>query len=439
MDQKIKYGLDSYLDPGQTFAYSMQHLILLIANSAIVPIILARAYGLEGTQISEMLLRTFVVCGIMSILQARFGHRYPIIDGPSGMWLTVGLSLANLATAMHGDLALLRTHIMFGMIISGFLVVAFGLSGCMKYISWLFTPLVSGVFLILMPIQISKSLLGGMFGTVYGGTEIDTKSFVAFWVTLIALLLVNIFGTSFLKSIAILVGIAIGWVFAVIIGIGDFGDMSNMTSFIVLPQVFAWGPPVFDPGILITCIIGSFLLFVNVIASLFGMAYALEEDFSNKQLNRGTAFVGLSAILTGIFPTIGFVPFTTSIGIVRMTSVATRKPFYIGSVILIVLGILGPVGLFFAAIPPSVGYGAMTVLFAVIMKQGVDYLKKAEITERRGLVLGISLLMGTGIMMQPFSLFENLPAFLIPFVSNGLLVGMILSIILEQVMKEKTV
>jgi xanthine/uracil permease len=384
-----------------------------------------------------MLLRTFVVYGIMSILQACFGHRYPIIDGPSGMWLTVGLSLANVVSAMHGDLSLFRTHIVFGMLISGAIVIVFGLSGCMKYITWLFTPLVSGVFLILMPIQLSRSFVGGMFGIVYGGSEIDTKSFIAFWITVIVLILVNVFGSPFLKSIAILIGIAIGWVFAVIIGIGDFGDMSNMTSFIVLPQVFAWGAPVFDPGILITCVIGSFLLFVNVIASLFGMADALEEDFSNKQLNRGTMFVGVSAVMTGIFPTIGFVPFTTSIGIVRMTSVATRKPFYIGSAVLIILGILGPVGLFFAAIPPSVGYGAMTVLFAVIVKQGVDFLKKAELTERKGLVLGISLLTGTGIMMQPFPLFENLPAFIIPFASNGLLVGMILAIILDQVMKEK--
>ena len=438
MDQKIKYGLDSYLDPGKTFAYSLQHLILLIANSAIIPIVLAIAYGLEGNEISEMLLRTFFVCGIMSILQTRFGHRYPIIDGPSGMWLTVGLSLANVVSVMHGDLSLFRTHMVFGMLISGLIVIVFGLSGCMKYITWLFTPLVSGVFLIMMPIQLSKSFIGGMFGIVYGGSAIDTKSFAAFWITVVVLILVNVFGTSFLKSIAVLIGIAAGWVFAVIIGIGDFGDMSNMTSFIVLPQVFAWGTPVLDPGILITCIIGSFLLFVNVIASLFGMAYLLEEEFDDKRLNRSTMFVGVSAVMTGVFPTIGFVPFTTSIGIVRMTSVATRKPFYIGSLAMIILGILGPVGMFFAAIPPSVGYGAMIVLFAVIMKQGIDYLKLANITERKGLVLGISILTGTGIMMQPFSLFESLPAILIPFVSNGLLVGMILSIVLDQVMKEKS-
>jgi xanthine/uracil permease len=167
------------------------------------------------------------------------------------------------------------------------------------------------------------------------------------------------------------------------------------------------------------------------------MADVIGEEFSERQLNRGTVFVGVSTIAVGSFATIGFVPFATSMGIVRMTGVATRKPFYIGSVMMIILGILGPVGMFFAAIPPAVGYGSLTVLFGVIVKQGVDYLKKAELTERKGFALGIAMLVGTGIMMQPFSLFESLPSVIVPFVSNGLLVGVILSIILEQVLKEK--
>ena len=42
MEQKIRYGLDARLDPGKTFAYSLQHLILLVANAAIMPLIIAR-------------------------------------------------------------------------------------------------------------------------------------------------------------------------------------------------------------------------------------------------------------------------------------------------------------------------------------------------------------------------------------------------------------
>jgi len=278
-----------------------------------------------------------------------------------------------------------------------------------------------------------------MLGTVYGETEIDMRSFTAFWVTVAVMIIINIFATPFIKSIAILIGIAVGWIFAVVIGIGmeQFEGSGAQGAFIALPELFAWGTPTFDPGILLTCIIGSFLLFANFFASTIGMADLLKEEFTVKQINRGTIFFGVSTIATGAFCTIGFIPFTTSIGIVRMTSVATRKPFYLGSAAMIVLGVIGPVGLFFAAIPPAVGYGALSVLFAIIIKQGTDIIRKAGLTERSGLAFGIALLTGTGIMMQPFALFTSLPTIIEPFVSNGLLVGVILSIILEQVLKER--
>jgi xanthine/uracil permease len=417
--------------------YGVQHMILFIANAAIMPVIIAKGLGLEHAEISDMLLRTFFLCGVLSIIQMRLGHRYPIIDGPSGLWLTVWISLAAITSSTGGDLAHLRASLELGMLISGAIIIVLGLSGKMKYISRLFSPLVNGIFLVLMPIQLSMSFVAGMFGTIYGGQVIAPKDFAAFWITVAAMILINIKGTAFLKSIAILIGVAVGWIFATGVGISDFSDMGSQQSFIILPQPFAWGAPEFDAGILLTCIIGSFLLFANVIASFLGTADVIGEEFTEKQLNRGTMCFGAASILTGVFATIGFVPFATSMGIIRMTGVATRKPFYLGSAAMIVLGVIGPVGLFFAAIPPSVGYGALLVLFAVIIKQGLDNFKKANITETMGFAVGISMLAGTGIMMQPLEVFEKLPDVIVPFVSNGLLVGVILAIILEQALRGK--
>ena len=55
----IKYGLEAKLDTKQNMAYGLQHMILFIANCAIMPVILAKGLGLDSVQISEMLLRTF--------------------------------------------------------------------------------------------------------------------------------------------------------------------------------------------------------------------------------------------------------------------------------------------------------------------------------------------------------------------------------------------
>ncbi|GMO50055.1 MAG: purine/pyrimidine permease [Treponemataceae bacterium] len=432
----IRYGLDSVLDNKKTAAYGLQHLVMFIANSVVISVIAANGIGLGKAETSGMLLRTFFLCGVLSVVQTRLGHRYPIIDGPSGLWLSVLINLTTAAASAAGDIAALRSQIEFGMAVAGVIVAALGISGAMKHIARLFTPLVNGVFLVLMPVQLSKSIVQGMFGTVYGGSRIDPKEFAAFWLTVAVMIAVNIFGSAFLKSIAILIAIAAGWVFAACAGIADFGIMSG-GSFFMPPRPFAWGVPSFNPGIIITCVFATFLLFSNFISSCYGMADVIGESFSEKQLNRGTMCFGLSTAVTGLFATVGFVPFGSSMGVIRMTGVAARKPFYLGSIAMVALGLIAPVGLFFASIPPSVGYGALFVLFAIIMKQGIDNFKKAALTERTGLAAGLAMLTATGIMMQPPAVFDSLPDAAAPFVSNGLLVGVILAVVLEQALKER--
>jgi xanthine/uracil permease len=433
----LKYGLDAPIERNKTLAYGFQHIVLFIANSAIMPVIVAKTLGLERAEISDMLLRTLFLCGVLSIVQTRFGHRYPIIDGPGGLWITVLINLGAVTSSLGGDFVALRTNIEFGMLIAGVFIFLLGVSGKMRYIAALFSPMVNGVFLVLMPIQISKSLVSGMLGNIAGGAEISGRDFLAFWVTALVTLVINIKGTGFLRSVAILIGAAVGWAVAALIGIADFGGMEDMGHVFQLPRAFAWGTPTADAGIIVTCILGSFLLFANVIASMVGMADVIEEDLTEKQLNRGTMCYGLSSFMTGVFPTVGFTVFATSMGIVRLTGVATRKPFYFGSAVMILLGLFAPIGLFFAAIPSSVGYGVMMVLFAVIVKQGVDCFQKAHITERKGFALGVSILAGTGVMMQPFAVFHNLPNVVMSFASNGLLVGVILAIALEQILKDR--
>ncbi|MDR1029122.1 MAG: purine/pyrimidine permease [Clostridiales Family XIII bacterium] len=434
----VKYGLDAPIETSKTVVYGVQHMILFVANSAIMPVIVAKSLGLEYTEISDMLLRTLFLCGVLSIIQTRFGHRYPIIDGPGGLWITVLINLGAITSSLGGDFVALRTSLELGMLISGVFLFLLGISGKMKYVAALFSPMVNGVFLVLMPIQLSKSFVLGMLGNIDGGTGVSGKDFIAFWITALVMLVINIKGKGFLRSIAILIGVAVGWVVAAMIGIADFSEMGKPDHIFQLPQPFAWGTPTVDAGIILTCVIGSFLLFANVIASFVGMADVLGEELTEKQLNRGTMCYGLSSFMTGVFPTVGFTVFAISMGIVRLTGVATRKPFYLGSVVMIVLGLFAPIGLFFATIPSSVGYGAMMVLFAVIVKQGVDCFQKANITERKGFALGVSMLAGTGIMMQPFAVFQNLPNVIVPFASNGLLVGVILAIVLEQILKDRT-
>ena len=106
------YGLEDKVPAGQCTIYGIQYLVYFLAGSAIMPVIIGAYLGLEQAEIAQMLQRTFLLSGGISILQAVLGHRFPIIDGPAGLWMGLLIILAGSATAFGKDLAVLRIFLM---------------------------------------------------------------------------------------------------------------------------------------------------------------------------------------------------------------------------------------------------------------------------------------------------------------------------------------
>ncbi len=132
----------------------MQWFIFLLANSIALPIVVGGLFHLTTEEIFYLMQRTFFVVGISSFLQGWVGHRLPIADGPAGSWVGVFTVLAY-ATAgqdqLHSTLQILE----LGMIISGVILIGLGVTGFIGRILFLFTPLVTGTFLLLLCLQLS--------------------------------------------------------------------------------------------------------------------------------------------------------------------------------------------------------------------------------------------------------------------------------------------
>ncbi|AZV42628.1 xanthine permease [Peribacillus asahii] len=60
---------------------------------------------------------------------------------------------------------------------------------------------------------------------------------------------------------------------------------------------------------------------------------------------------------------------------------------------------------------------------------------KEELDQRRLTILGITLIISIGLMFLPTGIFQDLPSILQYICSNGLLVGTIIVILLEQLWK----
>jgi len=433
---KLKYQLDDDIPHHENVVYAAQHVIFFVASAVVMPVVVGYALGLSQSEVAMMLQRTFVLCGVVSILQTSLGHRYPIIDGPAGLWAGLLILMAGTLASFGKTAAVLRTDLETGMMVAGAFIILLVISGLMSKMIKLFTPLINGVLIILMVLQISPSIVKGMMGVTAASPSADWKSVVVFFFTMFLILMLNMFAGSFVKSIATFIGVLAGWLLAFLLGLTKSVNlMSN--GFITLPKMLAWGKPTADAGIIVTCCLAAFALLSMTFASLNGMSAVIGDEVDEKRLNRSIGIHGLTTLLAGLFPTVAFMPYVSSTGIVKMTGVATRKPFYWACGFMIIVGMIAPFGAFFSTIPTPVGYAALIMIYALIMGQGFLEFQKVTFTNRENFIAGISMLIGVGVMFLPSSAFSGMPQVASYILSNGLIDGIAIAFLMEHVILRK--
>ena len=100
MEEELKYHLDDDVPAGENLMYGFQQLVLFVASAVVMPVVVGYALGLSQSEVAAMLQRTFVLCGVMTVLQVRFGHRFPIQDGPAGLWSGLFLLMVSAAPSL---------------------------------------------------------------------------------------------------------------------------------------------------------------------------------------------------------------------------------------------------------------------------------------------------------------------------------------------------
>lgn len=432
----MKYGLYDEIPPKENFVYALQQIVLFLANCVILPVTVGYALGFEQNQIAVILQSTFVLCGIMTLLQLKWGHRFSIQDGPAGLWAGLILAMAISMPTLGKSLDVLRTDLETGVIIGGLVVIILGASGLIVHVSKLFTPVINGLVTIFMVLQVSFSVVKGMIGVDTQTYQIEPSTFIVSMITLIVILMLYYYGRGFIQSIAIFIGMGVGWAITAVLGKTTSADY-DATSIISLPKFMAWGKPTFDLGITVTCVIGALMLLSMSFAALTGMSELVGEEISDKKLRSAVSLHGLSTVMTGSFGTIGFMTYISSIGVVQMTGVASTKPLKLASWAMIAMGLIGPVGMFLSTIPASVGNCGQTMIFALCIGQGLKEFRKVEFTGREDLIVGLSMVIGTGIMFMPAEVFLKMPPVASCILSNGLIVGMLIAFLLEHVVLRK--
>ncbi|WP_066635025.1 uracil-xanthine permease family protein [Desulfolucanica intricata] len=428
---KLLYGLREAPPLNRTLVYSIQWLAFTLANSAVVPLVVGNALGLDQAGIASLAQRTFFFSALASLLQVYFGHRLPIMEGPAGMWWGIFITLSVMAPGLGKSLAVLRTDLEMGLIIAGAVLFVVGSSRLIGSALRLFTPAVTGSVLILLGLQLSGTFVKGMLGIGLEGPGISLKATFVSIIVVAVVFLVTLKTGGFIRSIAILIGVTVGWILAALLGIAGDVQWADGAAFFALPQLFAWGKPTFDLGIVITSVFTGLLVLSNLVASILAMDRTIDEEVNRRDYDRGVAFTGVADIMAGVGSTVGFVPYSAAAGLVGLTRVASRVPFVVFTVAMMILGLIPSVGAFLSSIPAPVGYSVLLASFCQMIGFGLKDYSRLEFDTRNSFVIGLPILVGTGIMFLPPEVFEELPSVLRYILGNGFITGMIMVILLE--------
>lgn len=408
---------------------ALQWAFFILAGSLVVPISVASSYGLEGADALEFVQRTFFVLGLAGILQAWLGHRLPIQEGPAGLWWGVMSLYAGLGMVLFGSHTETLRVMQYAFLLSGVISLLLSVFGLIDRLVRYFTPTVIGTYLFLLVAQLSGSFLKGMAGLDGSHSKIQgSMLLLSLCIIVVSLLFMKL---PYIGQYSVLFSILFGWILFALFGFSK--PIPKTKELIHLPDIFVFGTPRIEANMIITIIFVTLLLLTNMLASIRVVQQVLAQQnvsFEEKRFKQAGIISGINQLLGGVFSTVGPVAISGSAGFIASSKINKRLPFFLGSAFIVFISLFPGVTAFFAAIPAAVGYAALYPVFAGML--GLAFKEFESISNKKQLfrVAGFSLFTGIGVMFIPAEAYTSLPPFLSSFLSNGLVLGTVIAIVL---------
>lgn len=420
----------SKLSSSTTILASIQWFFFIFANTVVVPISIGDAFQLSSDQIIMTIRSSFFLTGIACILQAWIGHRYPLLEGHSGMWWGLILSLCTSASSVGMTYVELGGSLALGIFLAGIITIIVGAFNLVPLLQKIFTPMVMSIYLFLLTIQLILIFFKGMLKlTPNGSLDISISLFSVGLVILVSI--ISIKGKGVLSNFAILIGMIVGWLFYVWL----FPSNSSINYANFHFSIFPWGKPHLQVGIAITACLAGILNASNTIASIKASENLHGIKTNSKQYRFSFTLTGIFTCLGAIFGLVPYAPFTSTIGFLESTKILNKKPFIISGVLFALLGVIAPLGAFFSALPIVVGNAVLFVAYLQLFGTALRSIQNYSFNSRTIYRIAFPVLIGVSLMNMSPNVFKNISFYVRPLISNGLLTGILIAILLDRLIK----
>ncbi|EDQ04604.1 Xanthine permease XanP [Sulfitobacter indolifex] len=425
----------------------IQHVLAMFVSNVTPAIIVAGAAGFgfgsdAGAQgfpdMTYLIQMSMLFAGIATLFQTigmgPVGARLPIVQGTSFAFLPIMIPLV----AGKGVEAL---PALFGGVLVGGLFHTL-LGTFIGRIRFALPPLVTGLVVTMIGLALVKVGIQYAAGGVPAMDQPEYGSLLnwsAALIVIFATLGLKFFTRGMLSVSAVVIGIAVGYVYALLMGMVTVDGIAtswDRAAAVALPIPFAYGFEFSFAAVVGFCLM-AFVSAVETVGDVSGITKGgAGREATDAEITGATYADGLGSAIAGIFGGFPNTSFSQNVGLIAMTGVMSRHVVTIGALFLILCGLVPKVGAVIRTIPIEVLGGGVIVMFGMVVAAGISMLSDVNWNRRNMVIFAISLSIGLGLQLDPKAV-QYLPDTLRVLMTSGLLPAALIAIVLNLLLPEQ--
>ena len=388
---------------------ALQHLIAMFGSTVLVPI-------LTGLDISVALFCAGLGTLIFHLCTKR---KVPVFLGSSFAFIPVIIAVGE----VYGDLRYAQGGIFVAgliYVIMSFLIKKIGTDRLHSFLpAQVVGPMIMVIGLNLIPTALDMAMTNIIIAVITLGTT----------------LLIKNFGKGFISQIAILCGVAVGYVVSLMTGLVDTAAISS-AQMVAVPNFTL---PKFSIGAIMMIAPVVLATFMEHIGDITTNGQVVGKDFiKDPGLNRTLLGDGLATISASLLGGPANTTYGENTGVLAITKNYDPSILRLAAVFAIVLSFISKFGMTIRTIPSCVMGGISLMLFSMIALVGVKTIKreKVKMNWKNIIVMAVILIIGFGgkILEDYFGIFIGIKitdTVTMSGLSFAAIVGVILNLILN--------
>lgn len=374
--KQMLFGVNDRPPFAASMLAAVQHFLAIFVSIITAPLIISVGMGLDARDTSYVISASLFVSGVATLVQVirigPLGSKLLCIQGTSFSFIG---PLIFAAESLKGTMPQEQIlGVIFGSAAAGGLTMIV-LSQFLHKLQRIITPTVTGVAVILLGVSLVLKTLENL-QREYGRLVTTEQSLIPFFVLSVGVVIVILALTRsknpWVRLSAISVGIALGYIYALAIGIIDFSPMSELPA-IFLPEFFRY-PLGFDWGVYLALFPIYLVTLAESVGDLTATSILSGKSVSGERywarIKGGVMADGFNSVLASLFSTYPNTTFSQNNGVIHLTGVASRYVGLYVAALLIIFGLLPVVGGAFQVMPKPLLYGATGLMFAMISVSG---------------------------------------------------------------------